>query len=172
MNFIRKVSEFLDKICIWMLIVISVVMTACLALLIFGRNIFGQSFAAVEEISRYSLVWLTFIGASVAYRRQEHMGFDYIIVNFLKKKVQRVVLVIKEVMVFLIILCMIYYGKDLVTLNFHERSLQAFIPMGYVYIVIPFSAVVMLFHCITHIYSQARGISELDSNEEKVIIGG
>ena len=43
---------------------------------VFFRYVLNQSLFWSEELARYILVWLTFLGASVAYRRNAHPRID------------------------------------------------------------------------------------------------
>jgi TRAP-type transport system small permease protein len=59
---------------------------ACLAVmvvLVFGnvvlRYVFNSGIATSEELSRWLLVWLTFLGAIVALREHAHLGVDMLI---------------------------------------------------------------------------------------------
>ena len=59
---------------------------ACLAImvvLVFGnvvlRYVFNSGIAVSEEISRWLMVWLTFLGAVVALREHAHLGIDTLV---------------------------------------------------------------------------------------------
>lgn len=169
MSLVELLSDWVDRVCTYLLMIILVVMTGCLTILIFGRNFFGISFASVEELSRYTLVWLTFIGSAMVYKRNEHMAFDFVIVNFLRGKVKDVVLFLKELVVFSIIASMIYYGFEFVVLNINNNSLQLDISMSYVYIIIPLTGIIMLFHSVRHIGNMLIGREEIVLDEERVM---
>lgn len=62
------------------------VIAACLAVmvvLVFGnvalRYIFNSGITMSEELSRWLLVWLTFLGAIVALRQHAHLGVDTLV---------------------------------------------------------------------------------------------
>jgi len=65
---------------------LKVLIVACLALmvlLVFGnvvlRYVFNSGIAVSEEISRWLMVWLTFLGAVVALREHAHLGIDTLV---------------------------------------------------------------------------------------------
>jgi TRAP-type transport system small permease protein len=65
---------------------IKVVIALCLAVmvvLVFGnvvlRYVFNSGIAISEELSRWLLVWLTFLGAIVALRQHAHLGVDMLV---------------------------------------------------------------------------------------------
>src|SRR5436189_1673596 len=43
------------------------------------RYVFNSGIAISEELSRWLLVWLTFLGAIVALRRHAHLGVDTLV---------------------------------------------------------------------------------------------
>ncbi len=65
---------------------IKAVIALCLAVmvvLVFGnvvlRYVFNSGIATSEELSRWLLVWLTFLGAIVALRQHAHLGVDTLV---------------------------------------------------------------------------------------------
>ncbi|MFC4663481.1 TRAP transporter small permease [Oceanobacillus aidingensis] len=150
-----KVSKGLDRLCMLLLVVITAVMTGSLVIMIFGRNFFNTSFASLEEISRYTFVWLTFIGAAIAFKRKEHMGMDFI-VSKLRGKAAKYVEALQDIFALILFALFIYYGAELAILNMNVVSLQSGIPMGYVYFIIPISGFIMAVHAIDHMIKRAN----------------
>ena len=65
---------------------LKVAIALCLAVmvvLVFGnvvlRYVFNSGIATSEELSRWLLVWLTFLGAIVALRQHAHLGVDMLV---------------------------------------------------------------------------------------------
>lgn len=156
---VSRLSKGLDKLCILLLILITAIMMVSLVIMIFGRNFFNTSFESLEEISRFTLVWLTFFGSAIAYKRKEHMGMDFI-VSKLNGKLSIYVSFVQEVIAFILFSLFIYYGTELVVFNMDTISLQSGISMGYVYTVIPISGVIMLVHAIDHILNASKRIDK------------
>lgn len=152
---ISKVSKGLDRLCMLLLVVITAVMTGSLVIMIFGRNFFNTSFASLEEISRYTFVWLTFIGAAIAFKRKEHMGMDFI-VSKLRGKAEKYVEALQDIFALILFALFIYYGAELAILNMNVVSLQSGIPMGYVYFIIPISGFIMAVHAIDHMIKRSN----------------
>lgn len=152
---ISKISKGLDRFCILLLVLITVMMTVSLVIMIFGRNFFNTSFASLEEISRFTFVWLTFIGAAIAFKRKEHMGMDFI-VSKLKGKIAIYVEIVQDIFALILFVLFIYYGTELAVLNISVVSLQSGIPMGYVYAIIPISGLLMAIHALDHLLKNTK----------------
>src|SRR6187200_2069781 len=65
---------------------LKVMIAACLAVMVVlvftnvvMRYIFNSGIATSEELSRWLLVWLTFLGAIVALRQHAHLGVDTLV---------------------------------------------------------------------------------------------
>jgi TRAP-type C4-dicarboxylate transport system permease small subunit len=58
------------------LLLLGLTMTAIVILQVFYRYALNHSLFWSEELARYLLVWLTFLGATVAYRRHMHPSVD------------------------------------------------------------------------------------------------
>ena len=58
-------------------------MLAVMVVLVFGNVVlrygFDSGITVSEEVSRWLFVWLTFMGALVALRREEHLGSDFVV---------------------------------------------------------------------------------------------
>src|ERR1041384_5184068 len=66
--------------------ILKFVIAACLAamvVLVFGnvvlRYVFNSGITVSEELSRWLMVWLTFLGAIVALREHSHLGVDTLV---------------------------------------------------------------------------------------------
>lgn len=75
-------EKFLDLYCGFLKIII-VACLAAMVVLVFGnvvlRYAFNSGIAVSEELSRWLLVWLTFLGAIVALRQHAHLGVDTLV---------------------------------------------------------------------------------------------
>lgn len=54
-----------------------------------ARYVFGQAVSWTEEVPRYLLIWVSFLGAAACVANREHVGFD-ILFNALPERVRRV----------------------------------------------------------------------------------
>lgn len=64
--------------------------------MIFGnvvlRYVFNSGISIYDELSRWCLVWLTFLGSIVAFRERKHLGMDFVLL-MLPPRLQRLLLV-------------------------------------------------------------------------------
>lgn len=76
MDALEGVSRALDGWAERVLVVLGVAMAGIVAAQVFFRYALNSSLFWSEELARYLLVWLTFLGATVAYRRGANPGID------------------------------------------------------------------------------------------------
>jgi len=70
-------------------IVLTIAIFVIVVLAVIFRYGFGQAVSWTEEVPRYLLIWVSFLGAAACVLRREHVGFD-VLFNALPKKVRRV----------------------------------------------------------------------------------
>ena len=109
-------DQFLDFISAVVKYVI-LVMTTCIFIIVlftvFSRYLFNYVASWSEEVPRYLLVWIGFLGAALAVRQDEHIGFDYIF-NKLPPTGQKILALLLNLGIVIIGLIMLVYGIDFV----------------------------------------------------------
>ena len=75
--------KWLDRAVEWALTVVRMVcivqasaLFIVVVLAVIGRYVFGRSLTWTEEVPRYLLIWISFLGAAACVARREHVGFD------------------------------------------------------------------------------------------------
>jgi TRAP-type C4-dicarboxylate transport system permease small subunit len=153
---INKVSRVLEifLISIFALLVVDVLFQ------VFSRYILGTSFTWTEELARFSLIWMTILGAAYLNGKREHLSMDFLYQKLSVTNKKKVSILI-EILVFLFALVvMVIGGFNLVytTLHLEQLSGTLRIPLGYVYAVMPASGFLIMVFCVYH-------ISKINSNQ-------
>ena len=78
MSILVKLSRSVNKWIEFVLFGLGLSMSIIVAVQVFCRYVLNHSLFWSEELTRYLLVWLNFLGASVAYYRKVHPGIDVI----------------------------------------------------------------------------------------------
>lgn len=145
-NKINKILEII-LISIFALLVLDVLFQ------VFSRYIIGQSFTWTEEFARFSLIWMTVLGAAYLNAKKEHLSMDFVYEKLTPKNKRKASIVI-EILVFLFaLIIMVIGGGNLVytTLYLEQLSGTLRIPLGYVYAIMPFSGFLIMCFSIYHI---------------------
>ena len=154
----NKVNKFLE----WFMIIIFALLVLDVLFQVFSRYILGTSFTWTEEFARFSLIWMTILGAAYLNAKREHLSMDFLYQKFSKAN-QRKASILIEVLIFLFaLIVMVIGGLNLVytTLHLEQLSGTLRIPLGYVYAIMPFSGMLVMCFSVYH-------ISNIYSNKTK-----
>jgi TRAP-type C4-dicarboxylate transport system permease small subunit len=94
-RFVALVAATVRLVCIVLATALFVVIVAAVV----ARYGFGRAVSWTEEVPRYLLIWISFLGSAVCVLRREHVGFD-VLFNALPKAMRRVLGVSLSVLVF------------------------------------------------------------------------
>ena len=147
----NKVNRFLEQF----LVVIFALLVLDVLFQVFSRYMLGTSFTWTEEFARFSLIWLTILGAAYLNGKREHLSMNFLYQKFSETNKRKVSILI-EILVFLFALVvMVIGGFNLVytTLHLEQLSGTLRIPLGYVYAIMPFSGLLIMCFSIYHISS-------------------
>jgi len=145
----NKVNKFLE----WFLIIIFALLVLDVLFQVFSRYILGRSFTWTEEFARFSLIWMTILGAAYLNAKREHLSMDFLYQKFSISNQKKVAILI-EVFIFLFAaIVMVIGGFNLVytTLHLEQLSGTLRIPLGYVYAILPISGLLIMCFSIYHI---------------------
>ncbi|MEW8973559.1 MAG: TRAP transporter small permease [Tissierellaceae bacterium] len=72
----NRIFKGLDRLEEAILSILMLIMTIAIVTQVFSRTIFNNSLAWTEEVARFILVWITFIGASLGVKKGAHIGVE------------------------------------------------------------------------------------------------
>lgn len=129
------------------------ILLAVIVLIVFSnvlsRYLLNASLAWSDEISRMMFIWLVFLGAIIAYINNEHLGLD-IFINIFPKKITQVFILVADIVVFISLTVVLKGGIDMTVDSFESGWVSSAVPIqyGYIYLVVPISAALMLIECL------------------------
>ena len=149
MNALKKVltpvSDALDKICS----VLIVIMLGAMVLVTGAQIVCRTWFTALswsDEVTRYLLIWSTFLGASVVYRHSGHISIT-LVQDLVPARLGKAMRVLVHVVCFaLFTVLLLYSGRYCMKLNKTATALP--IKMKYIYLCIPISMAIMMVHSL------------------------
>ena len=122
----------------------------------FTRYVLNNSLAWTEEIARYGLMWLAFIGGAVVTRRRSHIAVE-LLAHVLPQGRLRIALQISIEIVKLGFLGLLAYFSVTIIERMHNQRMTVFdLPMSIVYAGIGFGCFLMFGRQLLSVWRGAR----------------
>ena len=137
-----------------------VTMLAVMVVMVFGNVVlrygFNSGIISSEELSRYLFIWITFLGAIIAFRENAHLGLDTV-VRLLPSSGKKVFFAVSNVLMFGCCLLMFYGTWKQQGINATTLSPVTETPMSWVYGVGYLTSVAMGLMILGKLVRLARG---------------
>jgi TRAP-type transport system small permease protein len=140
----KRLSDGADRVVTWFVVVLLLGLTAVVTLQIIAR-VFFEAFSWTEELSRYLLVWSTFLGASMGFKRGSHVAITFIVDLFRGRSRQWVSIVIHALSI-LFFFVGIVYGIQMIHQQVYQISPAMGLSMRVVYLAVPLGFTAMAIH--------------------------
>lgn len=140
MENLRQISEKLsllsEKAVYYTLVVMMIVMTVTVIVQVFLRYVFSFSLSWSEEVARYLMIWVAFLGGSLALKKGLHIGVEVLLVR-IGSRTRRWVSILSKMFV-LIFLIYLTIGGIKITWAVRDQSSPALLfSMAYAYLSAP-----------------------------------
>jgi TRAP-type C4-dicarboxylate transport system permease small subunit len=109
-----------------------------------------------EEAARFLLIWMTFVGATVAVRRWTHFQLA-IVTTWTPRHLHRPLEVFAIVIVLVMAAILVRYGIAITRVSWEQTSPMMSWSMGYLYAIVPTSGAVMFLFGLGHLVRVLRG---------------
>ena len=142
---LTPVSDALDKICS----VAIVIMLGLMVIITTAQIIFRLFFHALtwsDEVTRYLLIWSTFLGASVVYHHSGHISVTTLQDKVPAKAAKALRVLVHAVCFVLFTVLLVFSVRYCFKLNKTATTLS--IKMKYIYTCIPISMAIMMVHSL------------------------
>ncbi|SNS48564.1 TRAP-type C4-dicarboxylate transport system, small permease component [Anaerovirgula multivorans] len=159
--YLGKISDLLDWMIIRVVFLGIVGMIVSISLQIIFR-VFFNALVWTEEAARYLLVWSSFLGATLAYKRKMHIAVTFG-VDLLPKTLRKAVTLLSIFISLIFFGTCAYYGFQLIAMQSFQLSPALRLPMKYIYLGIPLSFIVMFIHGINLIVEMIFDQGEVEA---------
>jgi TRAP-type C4-dicarboxylate transport system permease small subunit len=148
MAYLARLSRMLDLACQAVITVLTLVGIGSVAIGIFGRSL-GISNSWTEELARYSMIWVIYLGAAVAMARSTHIRMELlqpVMPAGAWQFINRFQLLIS--LVFVVTITAIGVGFVVQLQQLDQRSPLLGVPMYVMYASVPLSFALMAVHML------------------------
>lgn len=150
MNILFSIKQPIDWVLKALLAVLFFTLFGCVILQVFTRYVLNDPAIFTEEVSRYSMIWLSLMGAAYACGRIEHMAYTMVPDKLSGAKLHMHMRSVAVVVLLFALAVMVYGGGKLMlrTMQFNQLTATMQWPMAYVYLCIPLSGVLIVYYQI------------------------
>jgi C4-dicarboxylate transporter DctQ subunit len=164
------VPRWLDNIEEYILLILFPLMVIIVFVATCVRYLTVMSLPWAEEVARYSMVWIAYIGASLGIKRNSHLGVEAVLL--LLPKGSRIYFdYLRYLIIILFNVLIAYYTFQIVQsqISTEQVSPSLRIPMWFAYGAIPVGAILMAMRCIQMIalLNKRKTTIEVCSADEK-----
>ena len=152
-NAVKKISDAVDKVCVFIIVAILAVIVAVTMAQIISR-LAGDAFGWTEEVNRFLLIWGTLIGASCAYKEGSHISITFV-QGLCSAKTERVLRLLVHAICLVAFVVMIYFSFQYAMKQISLAPVLR-IPMKYMYLSVPISFALMSVHALSAILQIAQ----------------
>jgi TRAP-type C4-dicarboxylate transport system permease small subunit len=143
----EKLRQTVDRALAWTLIVLMAIAVLNVLWQVFTRWVLQNPSSYTEELARYLLIWIGILGAAYAAGHRLHLAIDLLPMKLKGQSLRRLQVAIELCTFLFALFVMVVGGARLValTLRFDQVSAALGVPLGYVYLVIPLSGLIIMF---------------------------
>lgn len=155
---------YLLRVTQWLCIISASGMSVLVTLQILFR-FFHTGYGWTDELSRYFMVWMAMFGASLMVAENADVRLEFV-VKRLPAKIARVLEAINNLLIFVFLCILCYYGfiKAFSARNFFATSIR--ISMLWFYLSVPIGALLMLIQLFCRIVTDHAYENQKDRKEE------
>ncbi len=147
---IQAITRILSIILIFLMAVIVLDVTWQ----VFTRFILKDPSSFTEELAGFLLIWIGLLGSSYAFYTRAHLGIDILTMRLSAPRKRLAGILVCLIVFFFALFILLIGGLRLVNLTFtlHQISPAIGIPMGYVYLVLPVTGLLMMIYALYFTY--------------------
>ncbi|MAU48346.1 MAG: C4-dicarboxylate ABC transporter permease [Yangia sp.] len=149
----------------WLLAALMLVMTVLISWQVFARYVMGNSLSFSEEVSRFSMVWMTMLGAAYAYRYGSLISVD-LFESLSGPRVSRLLRIVVAVASCIFAWVLLTQGLDITQRVAMQVAPSTRISMGWLYAAMPAGAGLVLLNAIGILAEDFAGLRERFTDPE------
>jgi len=149
MKILDKVNRVLEIV----LIFLTSILVLDVLWQVFSRYVLSSPSSFTDELAGYLLIWVSLLGAAYVAGKREHLAIDILLQRSGPERQRILRILIQSVILGFSATVLVIGGSWLVYTRFYlgVKSAALQIPLGYVYIVLPISGLLIIFYSIGHL---------------------
>ena len=120
---------------------------------VFSRYLLSSPSSFTDELAGFLLIWVGVLGAAYVAGRKEHLAIDILIQKSPPARQRKLHFIIYSLIFLFAFFVMVVGGMILMYTRFilEVKSAALQLPLGFVYIILPISGLIIMFYEVLHI---------------------
>jgi TRAP-type transport system small permease protein len=149
MRILITISNWIDRICRILITILLTMMTIVLFIQVLGRYITQSGLPWTEELAKYGMIWMVFIGAAVATKDASHIKVSLLEEKF--PSFSKWLIPIQNLISLIFLAIIVKYGWDALSILSAQKSPNLLLPMSIFYFAIPLASAIMIVHLLVQL---------------------
>ncbi len=149
----NKLRNRIDRILEIFLILLTSVLVIDVLWQVFSRYVLSSPSSFTDELAGYLLIWVSLLGAAYVAGKKEHLAIDILLQRSPEARQRTLRIIIELVILGFALSVLVIGGSWLVYTRFYlgVKSAALQLPLGYVYIVLPLSGIIISYYSSLHL---------------------
>jgi len=149
----NKFQHKLNKVLEIFLVILMSVLVIDVLWQVFSRYLLSSPSSFTDELAGFLLIWVGVLGAAYVAGRKEHLAIDILIQRSPPARQKLLLYIIHSLILLFALSVMVTGGVVLMYTRFvlQVKSAALQLPLGYVYIVLPISGLIIMYYEVLHI---------------------
>lgn len=145
---LRKFDRAMLKATSVLLVFLLVLMCVVILAGVFARYVMNDSLSWTEEVARYAMIWMSFLGGGLVFRHGGHIAIDTLTKKIPLGLARNTVLGLSQFVILVFLGVLFWQGFKTLgnSLNMTTAALE--LPMTVPYAAIPVGAALMIYHLV------------------------
>jgi len=152
-NILKRISSSINIFSSVLITIFLSAMVIIVLLQVFYRFVLNNALPWPEEISRYLMIWITFLGSGIACKYGEHIGVNFIR-NKIQKKYQFIIQSTINCCILIFLAFCIWKGLILFKYTSNQLSPASRISMAWAYASVPIGCAIMFIHILNSFFEK------------------
>ncbi len=151
-----NIRQKIDKIIEFVLVSIMSILVIDVLWQVFSRYVLSSPSSFTDELAGFLLIWVGMLGAAYVAGKNEHLAIDLLLQKMKGINKQRLQTFINAIVGVFALFVMVFGGVWLVYTRFYlgVNSAALVLPLGYVYLVVPISGILIMYYAIDNSLNQ------------------
>jgi len=151
---ITKFLNLYAKLITYLIILLMVTLVVSVALQILGRYVpFIPRYLWTEEVARFSLIWIIFLGSMLGVREEKHFFVDFLPKN-LPRSVEGGLRIFYYLCMYLVTMIFILFGYRYFHMGLIQESEMTGMNLGFIYVSVPVSGITWCIFLAEAVYNE------------------